>query len=89
MLTTISAATIKSNTLHVFHAGDSRVRLTTDGGPGFLPPARIRELILRHESLEEAARALTDAALAQGSDDNLSALLLAVDHLPLETLEET
>lgn len=54
-----------------------------------LSPARIRELILRHEPLEEAARALTDAALAQGSDDNLSALLLAADHLPLETLEET
>lgn len=139
MLTTISAAIVKSNTLHVFHAGDSRVwllrgdslecltrdhvlregereflaralgadthlevdyltreiqvgdrvLLTTDGVHGFLPPARIRELILQHESLEAAARALTDAALAQGSDDNLSALLVAIDHLPLETLEET
>ena len=140
LLTTFSAAVVKSNTLHVFHAGDSRiwhlrggqlecltrdhvmieggreflaralgadshlevdhltreieagdrVLLTTDGVHGPLPEARIRELLTAAgDDLEASARALVDAALAAGSDDNLSALIVAIDALPLETLEET
>lgn len=140
LLTTFSAAVIKSNTLHVFHAGDSRVwhvrgdtleqltrdhvmseggreflaralgadtrlevdyltreleegdrvLLTTDGVHGVLPAARIREIAGGADpDLEALARRLVDEALAAGSDDNLSALIVAVDTLPRETLEET
>ncbi|TVT75185.1 MAG: bifunctional protein-serine/threonine kinase/phosphatase [Denitromonas halophila] len=140
LLTTFSAAVIKSNTLHVFHAGDSRVwhmrgktleqltrdhvmteggreflaralgadtrlevdyltrellegdrvLLTTDGVHGVLPSTRIRDIVTAADGdLEALARQLVDEALAAGSDDNLSALLVAVDTLPLETLEET
>ncbi|KAA3653435.1 MAG: bifunctional protein-serine/threonine kinase/phosphatase [Proteobacteria bacterium] len=140
LLTTFSAAVIKSNTLHVFHAGDSRVwhvrggqleqltrdhvmseggreflaralgadtrlevdyltrellqgdrvLLTTDGVHGVLPAARIRDIVAgAGDDLEALARQLVDEALAAGSDDNLSALIVAVDTLPLETLEET
>lgn len=139
MLTTISAAIIKSNTLHVFHAGDSRVwllrgtslecltrdhvlreggreylaralgadthlevdyvsrelqpgdtlLLTTDGVHGFVSNARMLELMLQYRDLEEAARVLAGEALANGSDDNVSALLVVIDELPFETLEET
>jgi serine/threonine protein phosphatase PrpC len=140
LLTTFSAVVIKSNTLHVFHAGDSRVYqlcgdelelltrdhvtseggreflaralgadnhlevdyltrelaegdrivLTTDGVHGFLAPGRMRDILRGCTGdLEATARALVDAALAAGSDDNLSVLILAVDALPLETLEET
>lgn len=140
LLTTFSAAVIKSNTLHVFHAGDSRVwhvrdgqleqltrdhvmseggreflaralgadtrlevdyltrellegdrvLLTTDGVHGVLPAARIRDILTgAGDDLEALARQLVDEALAAGSDDNLSALIVAVDTLPLETLEET
>ncbi|QID19007.1 bifunctional protein-serine/threonine kinase/phosphatase [Nitrogeniibacter mangrovi] len=139
MLTTFSAAVIKSNTLHVFHAGDTRiwhqrgatldcltrdhvmteggrdflaralgadshlevdylsrelavgdrVLLSTDGVHGFVPPARLRELLGAADDLETIARRMTDEALAQGADDNVSVLIVAVDHLPLETLEET
>lgn len=140
LLTTISVAVVKSQTLHVFHAGDSRVwhlregeleqltrdhvmseggreflaralgadtrlevdyltrelaagdlvLLTTDGVHGFVPPARIREILREAgKNLELAARQLVDSARQAGSDDNLSALLVAIDALPLETLEET
>lgn len=140
LLTTFSAAVIKSNTLHVFHAGDSRVwhvrdgtleqltrdhvmseggreflaralgadtrlevdyltreleegdrvLLTTDGVHGVLPAARIREIAGAADAdLEALARRLVDEALAAGSDDNLSALIVAVDTLPRVTLEET
>ncbi|MBT0960914.1 bifunctional protein-serine/threonine kinase/phosphatase [Denitromonas iodatirespirans] len=140
LLTTFSAAVIKSNTLHVFHAGDSRVwhlrgdtleqltrdhvmseggreflaralgadtrlevdyltrelnvgdrvLLTTDGVHGALPPARIRDIVTGTDGdLEALARQLVDEALAAGSDDNLSALIVSIDTLPLETLEET
>lgn len=140
LLTTFSAAVVKSNTLHVFHAGDSRVHhlrgnqfetltrdhvineggreflaralgadnhlevdylkrelqvgdrvvLTTDGVHAVLPDARLRDILSAGENdLEATARTLVGAALAAGSDDNLSALIVAIDALPLETLEET
>lgn len=140
LLTTFSAAVVKSNTLHVFHAGDSRVHhlrgqqfetltrdhvineggreflaralgadnhlevdtltrelavgdrvvLTTDGVHAVLPSARLRDILCAGEDdLEATARALVEAALAAGSDDNLSALIVAIDALPLETLDET
>ena len=140
LLTTFSAAVVKSNTLHVFHAGDSRIwhlrgsqlecltrdhviseggreflaralgadshlevdyakrelevgdriLLTTDGVHGVLDSRRIRQMLGEAgDDLEATARQLVDEALAAGSDDNLSALIVAVDALPLETLDET
>ena len=140
MLTTFSAVIAKSNTLHSFHAGDSRIHhmrgelfeqitrdhtlteggreylaralgadshlevdyhtlelqegdrilLTTDGVHGVLPRANLRELLAGcDEDLEGCAKTIVDAALAAGSDDNLTALIVSVDRLPLETLDET
>jgi serine/threonine protein phosphatase PrpC len=139
LLTTVSAAVVKSTTLHVFHAGDSRiwhqrgatlecltrdhvlceggreflaralgadshlevdhrthelapgdrVLLTSDGVHGFIGPERLGALLAGDGPLEALARQMVDEALANGSDDNLSALIVAIDQLPLETLEET
>ena len=140
MLTTFSAVIAKSNTLHSFHAGDSRIHhmrgelfeqitrdhtlteggreylaralgadshlevdyhtlelqegdrilLTTDGVHGVLPRANLRELLAGcDEDLEGCAKTIVNAALAAGSDDNLTALIVSVDRLPLETLDET
>ncbi len=140
MLTTFSAVILKSNTLHSFHAGDSRiyhlrdgtleqltrdhtlieggreylaralgadshlevdyktldleegdlVLLTTDGVHGVLPTAHMQaHLSGCGDDLEACARGLVEAARAAGSDDNLTALIVAVDRLPLETLDET
>jgi serine/threonine protein phosphatase PrpC len=139
LLTTFSAAVVKSTTLHLFHAGDSRiwllhggtlecltrdhvvgeggreflaralgadthlevdylsrevavsdrVLLTTDGVHGFVAPERLRELLAGDAPLENIAQQMVGQALANGSDDNLSALIVAIDALPLETLDET
>jgi serine/threonine protein phosphatase PrpC len=140
MLCTFSALVIKSNTLHCFHLGDSRIYrylngeleqltrdhtrreggrnylaralggnqhlevdyqsqvleentrllLTTDGVHEFLSHAQLKALLADSETdLEQTARSIVKAALEAGSDDNLTALLLSVDQLPLETLDET
>ncbi len=139
-LTTFSAAIVKSNTLHCFHAGDSRIHhlnegalaqltrdhvrieggrqflaralgadshlevdyvtaelsvgdvllLTTDGVHGFLDGPTLTRLLADASVAPEAcARRITEAALAAGSDDNVSALIVVVDALPLETIDET
>ncbi len=66
--------------------------LSSDGVHGFLPPTQIQTLLdcpLRtQEELENASRALCDAATEAGSDDNLSALLIHVEDIPSETLTE-
>ena len=140
MLTTFSAVITKSNTLHSFHVGDSRIHhlrghmfeqitrdhtlteggreylaralgadshlevdyhtldlavgdrvlLTTDGVHGVLSRAALRELLAcGGADLEACARRIVDAAAQAGSDDNLTALIVSIDQLPLETLDET
>ncbi|MBY4678727.1 bifunctional protein-serine/threonine kinase/phosphatase [Marinobacterium arenosum] len=140
MLCTFSAAVIKSNTLHCFHVGDSRIYhyrngqleqlthdhlrtengryylaralggdqhlqvdysqqplaegdlllLTTDGVHEHVSPLQIRRLLESGgEDLEGTAQQLVSMALANGSQDNVTALLIAVDQLPLKTLDES
>lgn len=140
MLCTFSALVIKSNTLHWFHVGDSRIYrfhngelelltkdhtrreagrnylsramggdqhlevdynsavleegalllLTTDGVHEFLKPAQISSMLTdAGDDLEKAAADLVQQAEEQGSDDNLTALLISVDQLPQETLDES
>ena len=70
-------------------AGDV-VLLTTDGVHGFATShALSTALATAGNDPEACARALIEAALAAGSDDNLSALLVVVDQLPLETIDES
>ena len=59
-----------------------RFLLCSDGVHGSLPDARIREVLLERSGPEAAARALVDAALAAGSLDNLSAVVIDVNTLP-------
>ncbi|HEX4916325.1 MAG TPA: bifunctional protein-serine/threonine kinase/phosphatase [Limnobacter sp.] len=65
--------------------------LTTDGVHAWLKPGVMQALITHHShhDLEHLARQLVNEALAQGSEDNLTALLIRIDSLPQETLEET
>lgn len=57
--------------------------LATDGVYEFIDPARVGELIDAHDGdLQRAADALVAEALANGSDDNLTAQLLRIDSLP-------
>lgn len=139
LVTTFSAVILKSTTMHLLHAGDSRVwrwrnsqlelltrdhlqhqregepfltrglgmddhlevdystdelstgdiiLLTTDGLHGVIDQRRIAALLQQNDSLETIAHALADAALAAGSTDNVSCLLVAIDDLPAEALGE-
>lgn len=69
---------------------NDRLLLTTDGVHGHLSPARIKELLSStSEHVEKIAKQIVDEAFANGSDDNLTALIVEIQQLPLETLNET
>lgn len=72
-------------------AGDVFV-LTTDGVHGALPTPRLRQSVAaalaETPTLEPASRAVLDAALQQGSEDNLSCLLMRVEQTPDEDIDE-
>jgi serine/threonine protein phosphatase PrpC len=56
--------------------------LSTDGVHEFVSDAQAMALIERAPSLDEASRAIVDAALVNGSGDNLTVQLLRIDALP-------
>ncbi|MBK7016080.1 MAG: bifunctional protein-serine/threonine kinase/phosphatase [Sulfuritalea sp.] len=63
--------------------------LSTDGVHEHVAPALIIDLIARHgDDLDVAARAIVDAAMRQGSPDNLTIQLLRVDQLPAGEIGE-
>ncbi|MBU3057241.1 bifunctional protein-serine/threonine kinase/phosphatase [Pseudomonas indica] len=63
--------------------------LTTDGVHEHLTAAAMVELIHAHgDDLDDAARALVDAALSRGSDDNLTVQLVRVEALPSRDADE-
>ncbi len=66
-------------------SGD-RLILTTDGVHGTLNRQALLAC-LQEDDPEAAAQALVTQAFDQGSTDNLSAQVIAVDHLPAEDLE--
>ena len=66
--------------------------LTTDGVHGVLPAQHLRQRVAcalaEDEPLESASRALLEAALQRGSEDNLSCLLMRVEQTPDEDIDE-
>jgi serine/threonine protein phosphatase PrpC len=63
-------------------ARHDRLLLCSDGVHGFLASSTIADILRRRSASEEAARALVAAALAAGSTDNCTALVLDVFELP-------
>ena len=63
-------------------APHDRLLLTSDGVHGSLPPKRLEKLLGARNSAETDARALVEAALAAGSQDNASAIVLDIVSLP-------
>lgn len=62
--------------------------LTTDGVHDFIDKKQLAHLIsLSHINLETKSKAIVDAALANGSDDNVSCLCIKVSQLPLPDLD--
>lgn len=62
--------------------------LSTDGVHEHLPDGTISAAVAATDDLDEAARAIADAALAAGSSDNLTVQLLRIDYLPDGALDD-
>jgi serine/threonine protein phosphatase PrpC len=62
--------------------------LTTDGVHDFLRDQEIIAFVSRAETLDAAARSIVQAALANGSNDNLTCQLVRVDSLPANDADE-
>lgn len=71
-----------------FQVGDVFV-LTSDGVHGFLSRSRMQGILRGSQKPDITARTLVEAALANGSDDNLSCQVLRVDGLPDAKADET
>lgn len=63
--------------------------LLTDGVWGNLDASRLRSLAERHADPQEAAFALAQGAIDNGSQDNSSALVLRIESLPADTLRDS
>ena len=57
------------------HGGETLV-LCSDGVHGVLDEARIASILQSHDDVHAAAQAIIDAALAEGSRDNVTALVV-------------
>lgn len=69
---------------------DDRILLTSDGLHQFIPHGQLQQLLCEgSENPELCARRLVQQALDNGSDDNITALIISVDQLPQETLDES
>jgi len=68
-------------------AGDIYV-LTTDGVHDFMPDKKIAQLITKNHNLDQAAKAIVQFALDNGSTDNITCQVLRVDTLPVQTANE-
>jgi serine/threonine protein phosphatase PrpC len=66
-----------------------RFLLTSDGVWSALKDSEIRELLAAHADVEAAARALCEQAIERGSQDNASALVIAIEDLPPLALRES
>ncbi|GAA5494758.1 serine/threonine-protein kinase PknD [Rubritalea halochordaticola] len=62
--------------------------LCSDGVHDWMTDDLISEVLLSSKGLEHTAAELTERALAAGSDDNVTSLLLRVDELPESDMEE-
>ncbi len=68
---------------------NDRFLLVSDGVWGALPDALLAEVLLDHPEPQAAAAALTSLALAQGGQDNASAVVLDILALPPANLRDS
>jgi len=67
--------------------GDTFI-LTCDGVHEFVSTREMTEILLGHDNLERAARAIMTRALEHGSHDNVTCQILHIEHLPSRNEEE-
>ena len=62
--------------------------LSCDGVHHFVKPKQITQIIHDSENLEQASKAITQLASKQGSQDNLTCLLVKVEQLPQQVFSQ-
>ncbi|MEE2002355.1 protein kinase [Alkalimonas sp. MEB108] len=62
--------------------------LSSDGLHDFVTEQQLLEQLLSDSSAEQKVQALTELALRQGSDDNISIVLARVEALPAESIDD-
>lgn len=62
--------------------------LTTDGVHEFLPDAAIADMVAVNDNLDMAAREIAEAAIAEGSRDNLTVQLARIETLPDSVVDD-
>lgn len=67
---------------------DDIYMLTTDGFHEFIDLKLVKQYIEETKDLNEAAEKLVELALANGSDDNVSCVLIQIEKLPHEDVNE-
>jgi len=65
-----------------------RLLLTSDGVHDFIAAPELQQLLSTGSKAADICQAMHSAAMAAGSDDNLSALVALVNHLPESNLED-
>src|SRR5690606_20605323 len=68
-------------------SGD-RFLLCSDGLSDFISPDALQQAVSAADDLEQTALHLKQQALAQGSDDNISLILLEITALPEQSLDD-
>lgn len=69
---------VRADIMELGIAGGDRIVLCSDGLWGSIEDEEIGELVLARDDPDEASRALVDMALGNGSDDNVSVIVLNI-----------
>ena len=64
------------------------IMLSCDGVHHFVKPKQIRQLLKENANLEHASKAICQLASEQGSQDNLTCLLIKVEQLPQQVFSQ-
>ena len=62
--------------------------LSCDGVHQFVKPKQVRQILKEHKNLEQASKAISQLASEQGSQDNLTCLLIKVEQLPQQAFSQ-
>lgn len=64
------------------------IMLSCDGVHHFVKPKQVKQLLNEYKNLEQASKAISELAKQQGSQDNLTCLLIKVEQLPQQAFSQ-
>lgn len=64
------------------------IMLSCDGVHHFVKPKQVKQLLKENDNLEQASKAICQLASEQGSQDNLTCLLIKIEQLPQQAFNQ-